>query len=498
MTAKVVMVQGTGSSVGKSVIAAGLCRIFAQDGYRVAPFKAQNMSNNSFVCPGGGEIGRAQAVQAESAGVEPAVEMNPVLLKPEGDGRSQVVVLGRADGRLTAANFYDRKRELWSVITQCLEEIMKTYDVVVIEGAGSPVEINLKRGDIVNMKVARHAKAPVLLVGDIDRGGIFASLLGTLDLFDPDERALIAGLVVNKFRGDMSLFRSGVEMLEERAGAPVLGVIPYRELVIPEEDAVALDGPRPPADRSDVDIAVIRLPRISNFDDFGPLEREPGISLRYVSRIEEMGRPDLVIIPGTKTTMADLGFLRDTGLADAIVRHREAEGKIIGICGGFQMLGSEILDPELTESDVATARGLRLLDVITTFVSSKETSQVRAEFASGPGLLAGLAGVEIDAYEIHMGRTQTRGRNFLYMRRANRPDPQADGAVSEDGRVIGTYVHGLFDDQRVRTALRSWLGGKALAGGIHSRDFRQRQYDGLAELLRESLDMGKIEAVMGF
>ncbi|MBM3947257.1 MAG: cobyric acid synthase, partial [SAR202 cluster bacterium] len=460
MTARVIMVQGTASHVGKSVLVTALCRILRQDGFRVAPFKAQNMSNNSYVTPEGGEIGRAQAAQAEAAGVEPSVQMNPVLLKPEADSRSQVVLLGKPLVTASAREYYGMKTRLWEVVTRSLDSLRSRYDVVVVEGAGSPAEVNLRENDIVNMRVARHANAPVLLVADIDRGGVFASLIGTMDLLEPEERALVRGLVVNKFRGDPSLFTSGVAFLERRTGVPVAGVLPYyREIRIPEEDSVALEqrpAPRPAV----LDVAVVRLPRISNFDDVDPLAREPAVSLRYVESADELGSPDLVIIPGSKSTVADLDWLRRTGVAEGIEALARRGTAVIGICGGYQMLGRRILDPSGAESPVGESDGLGLLRVTTTFAVTKQTHRVRASvLPPSMGLLSGVDtpdACEVMGYEIHMGHTareEDERPAFRLLERSGAPSEELDGAVSESGWVLGCYIHGLFHNGPLRGAL---------------------------------------------
>ena len=352
ISGKVLMVQGTASYVGKSTLAAALCRIFRQDGLRAAPFKAQNMSNNSYVTRDGGEIGRAQAVQAEAAGIEAAVEMNPILLKPEADNRSQVVVLGRTLRSADARSYFDMKSRLWPVVTRSLDKLRNQYDIVVIEGAGSPAEVNLKQDEIVNMRVARYADAPVLLAGDIDRGGVFASLVGTLELLDSEERAHIKAFIVNKFRGEMAILEPGLRWLEDRTGVPVAGVVPYfHDICIAEEDSVALKPHGKTGRPAPLDLAVVCLPHISNFDDLDPLEREPGVGLRYVHSVEELGAPDMIIIPGTKTTVADLDWLRMRGLAGRIQTLSGNGAIVIGICGGYQILGARILDPLRVESN---------------------------------------------------------------------------------------------------------------------------------------------------
>jgi len=492
------MIQGTSSSVGKSLLTAALCRVFARRGMRVAPFKAQNMSNNAAVCPDGAEIGRAQAVQAAASGIEPAADMNPVLLKPEGDSRSQVIVLGRPWQTLRAADYYRRKEALWPVVTAALDRLRAVYELVLIEGAGSPAELNLRALDIVNMRLARYARAPVLLAGDIDRGGIFAQLLGTLWLLEPEERALVRGLVVNKFRGDPALFADGVRILEERGGVPVLGVIPHLPaLAVPEEDAVALDSFVPAPARGGIDIAVIRLPHVANFDDFDPLIAEPGVTLRYVQMPGELGDPHAIILPGTKSTVADMGWLRATGLAEA-VRERAARGAAVaGICGGYQLLGRVIRDPCGVESRVVESAGLGLLPVETTFAENKATFRVKAQVLGGPGWLSAAAGQEVDGYEIHVGRT-AGGRPWLDV--ATRNGQRAglpDGAVSDDGRVWGCYLHGLFHNTGLR---RAWLdslcegagGHAATAPGASLHDSLER----LADVVEAALDMTRLETMI--
>ncbi len=495
---RVVMVQGTASHVGKSVLATALCRIFRQDGYRVAPFKAQNMSNNSFVTPGGGELGRAQAVQAEACGVEPQVEMNPILLKPEADHRSQVVLLGRPAAKASADYFATAKPMLWQTVAQSLDTLRAQYDVVVIEGAGSPAEINLKQNEIVNMRVALHSGAPVLLAGDIDRGGVFASLIGTMEILDPHERDAVGAFIINKFRGDLSLLEPGLVWLEERTGKPVLGVVPYyRDIEIAEEDSVSLEHRQQLKSQTGyaLDIAVMGFPHISNFDDFDPLKREPGVRLRFVENRDSLGQPDLIILPGTKTTMADLWWLRERGFAADIRRQAEAGTPVIGICGGYQMMGRRILDPHGVESPEPEADGLNLLPVDTVFAPVKETHRVRGTVAADSGLLAQAANAAVEGYEIHMGSstpTSAAARPF----RISRPGQPAadDGVISANGRAMGTYVHGLFNSYALRRALleqlAAWKGAQlpppSDTGGQLSRD---GEYDKLAQTVRNSLDM---------
>jgi adenosylcobyric acid synthase len=490
------MIQGTSSSAGKSLLAAALCRAFARRGVRVAPFKAQNMSNNAAVCADGAEVGRAQAVQAAACGVEPTADMNPILLKPEADSRSQVIVLGRPWRTLRAGSYYRRKEELWPVVTASLARLRAEYELVVIEGAGSPVELNLRYSDIVNMALALHARAPVLLVGDIDRGGIFAQLLGTLWLLPPEERAFVRGLVVNKFRGDPALFADGVRILEERGGVPVLGVLPFLPaLAVPEEDSVALDTRASRPGTAMIDVAVVRLPHIANFDDFDPLLGEPGVGLRYVESCAALGRPHAVILPGTKCTLADLAWLRARGLAEA-VGALAAGGRtsVVGICGGYQMLGRVIRDPARVESLEGEAPGLGLLPVETTFETSKATHQARARVLGGPGWLGAVAGQEVEGYEIHMGRT-CGGNPWLEITRAGGA-VLPDGAASADGRVWGCYLHGLFASAALR---RAWLASLAPAEAVRMGargESLQQALDRLADAVEAALDIRRLEAIL--
>lgn len=500
--AKVIMVQGTSSHAGKSVLTAALCRILAQDGYQVAPFKAQNMSLNSYATPDGGEIGRSQAVQAAAAMVAPRVEMNPVLLKPEADNRSQVVVLGRPRAALSARSYYGRKEELWRTVTASLDTLRLEYDVIVIEGAGSPAEINLRHVDIVNMAVARYADAPVLLVGDIERGGVFAQLVGTMALLEPEERELVKGFVINKFRGDETLLTSGLDMLQERTGVPVAGVLPYFfDIHIPEEDALGLPddagGGKDPA----VDVVVIRLPHLANFDDFDPLHHEPAVRTRYVTRAEEFGAPDLVVIPGSKTTVSDLDWLRAHGLAERILAARSAGTPVVGICAGYQMLGVELLDPEEVESPRAATMGLGLLPVSTTFLQEKSTHQVKARVVDARGLLSGCPDANLTAYEIHMGTStgEGLGHPFVLETRSGRRVELPDGALDAAGLTLGTYMHGLFHNRAVRRAMLEFVANrKGVTPPEPVSDIDQNEeYDKLAAFVRERVDLDLVYRAAG-
>ena len=499
---KVIMVQGTSSHAGKSVLTAALCRIFAQGGYAVAPFKAQNMSLNSYATPDGGEIGRSQAVQAAAAMTPPRVEMNPVLLKPEADNQSQVVVLGRPQKALAARAYYDRKDELWRTVTTSLDALRRDFDVVVIEGAGSPAEINLRHVDIVNMAVARYAGAPVLLVGDIERGGVFAQLIGTMALLEPEERNLIKAFIINKFRGDESLLTSGLEMLRERTGVPTAGVLPYFfGIHIPEEDALSLPENTEGEESPIVDIAVMRLPHLANFDDFDPLHQEPGVRVRYVSNVKEFGEPDLLVIPGSKTTVADLDWLRGQGLAKRILDARAAGTPVVGICAGYQMLGAELLDPDGIESSQQRTPGLGLLPTSTTFLPEKATFQVQARVVGGRGLLSGCADVDLTAYEIHMGVTSGKDpmQPFMLHTRSGERVDLPDGAMDVAGMTFGTYMHGLFHNRRLRRSILEWLAkSKSAVLPESTTDIDpSAEYDKLAALVRENLDLELIYRVSG-
>jgi adenosylcobyric acid synthase len=501
MTANVLVVLGTSSSAGKSLLVTALCRIYAQRGVRVAPFKGQNMSNNAAVCPNGAEIGRAQAVQAAAAGIEPTADINPVLLKPEADSRSQVVLMGRPVRTESAQSYYQRKQQLWSSVTEALDRLRERYELVIVEGAGSPVELNLKDGDIVNLAVARYAQAPVLLVGDIDRGGIFAQLLGTLWLMEPEEQALVKGLVVNKFRGDPALFTDGIEILEERSGVAVLGVVPYlRDLGIPEEDAVALDEPRigrGSGERAVIDIAVIKLPRISNFDDFDPLDAEAGVRVRYISRVEEMDNPDAVIIPGTKSTVADLTWMKEQGLTEAVRRLAGSGVPVVGICGGYQMMGRAIRDPQHIEAQVDEVTAIGLLPTVTTFAGQKATHQAEARIVANRGWLSSLVGQTVSGYEIHMGRTQGGEPWLEITQRSGAAVRVADGAMSDDGRLWGCYLHGLFGNRSFRHAWLATLGWQPPATelGLSASDY-EVAFDRLADGVASVLDIEKLDTII--
>lgn len=504
--AKVIMVQGTGSYVGKSVIVSALCRIFKQDGYRVAPFKAQNMALNSFVTLDGLEMGRAQVTQAEAAGIEPNVDMNPILLKPSGDVKAQVVVMGKPIGNMSGRQYYRNKEKLLKVVKDSFKRLSSLYDIVVIEGAGSPAEVNLRKNDLVNMKMAQVADCPVILAGDINVGGVFAWLVGTLELLNASERGRVKGFIINKFRGDIEILKPGLDFLEKRTKKPVLGVVPYyHNISIPEEDSIARE--RYPLaynvrGKDNINIDVIYLPHISNFTDFDPLEKEPGINLRYVERAADLGEPDCIIIPGSKNAIDDLLYLKNSGLAETITRKVKNGAHIVGICGGYQMLGKKIKDPDSIESRRKAIEGLGLLPLTTIISRKKETHRIEGE-----DLLFGSGGLK--GYEIHMGKSRLESGfkavcNIL--KRSGSSVDIIDGAVTADKRVWGTYVHGLFDNDNFRRAFIdslwksrscSFASKNTRSGNLSFSEEKEREYDKLADLFRDNLDMNKIYSILG-
>src|SRR5262245_53989866 len=499
MAAHVLMIQGTSSSVGKSLLVTALCRLFARRGMRVAPFKAQNMSNNAAVCADGAEIGRSQAVQAAAAGIAPTADMNPILLKPEGSGRTQVIAMGHHRYTVATREYGRYKDELWPLVTAALDRLRATYDLVLIEGAGSPAELNLRTRDLANMAVARYAQAPVLLVGDIERGGIFAQLLGTLWLCSPEEQAMVRGLVVNKFRGELGFFREGVCMLEERSRLPVFGVIPYLpDLQVPAEDAADLDvqSPASPPGQGSTEIVVIRLPHIANFDDSAPLAAEQGVPVRYVSSQATLGQPHAVILPGTKSTIADLLWLREQGLDRSIQRLAQAGAGVVGICGGYQMLGRRIQDPPGVESTLPEVAGLALLPVDTIFEPIKATHQAEARVLGGPGWLAALQGQALQGYEIHMGRTTSQQPWLAMSRRSEIPMAFADGAVEAAGQIWGCYLHGLFANEALRRAWLASLGWHETLSPAGASPDVQTMLDNLAAHVAAHMDMQRLQTII--
>ena len=488
--ARPIMIQGTMSNAGKSMIAAGLCRIFAQDGYRVAPFKSQNMALNSFVTSEGLEMGRAQVVQAECAGIDPMVCMNPILLKPTSDEGSQVIVNGQVVGNMSAAEYFRRKKEFAGDIRKAYEKLSDMADIIVVEGAGSPAEMNLRQDDIVNMGLAEMIDAPVLLVGDIDRGGVFAQLIGTVDLLEENERKRVKGFIVNKFRGDPGLFEDGIRILEERGRTKVVGVVPWLDVKLDDEDSLSERFRAVPAKH--FDIAVIRLKHISNFTDFDTFEQLEDVSVRYVSSPEELGDPDMIVIPGSKNTIADLKWLKEAGIAGRITEKAEEGTVIFGICGGYQMLGRSVEDPQGTESG-GREDGLCLLPVDTELGNEKERRSYSGEIAGATGVLEDLKGAGVRGYEIHMGRT---------LPYEDLTEFTSGGTGYCRGDIYGSYVHGLFDRREIMTRVICAISGRKgaeidVSRAVDYEAFRQTQYDILAQKLRESLDMDYIYGLMG-
>ncbi len=523
--AKTLMIQGTASSVGKSLLTAALCRIYSRRGIRVAPFKAQNMALNSWVTPDGLEIGRAQALQAFAARVDIDVRMNPILLKPEGDSVSQVVLNGKAWKRAKAGEYWNERDVLWPAVTSALDSLRSDYELVIIEGAGSPAEINLRKGDIVNMAVALYANAPVLLVGDIDRGGVFASFVGTLALLEEEERALVKAFIINKFRGDLALLSDGLTMLADRTGGrPTLAVVPWiRGLALAEEDSTALDEVRftiqpegisgdklssadpkasslndPCSDRI-IDIAVIRFPRISNFDDVDALASEAGVHVRFISSRASLGKPDAIILPGSKSSIADLAWLEESGLGEAVRAFALRGGAVVGLCGGYQMLGKSLSDPLGAEGGGVSAganecAGLGLLGHETVFGTEKSTRRTKAVVEGGEGAFKLASGALVEGYEVHMGMTSPIPGQAAF----RLEDGSGEGARTADGRVWGTYLHGVFDRPGFR---RAWLRSIGWAGNLHGgealSELRDRELDRLADQVETAMDMKALDKIIG-
>jgi len=508
MIAKRIMIQGTGSGVGKSVICAALCRIFKQDGYSVAPFKSQNMALNSFVTKDGGEMGRAQVVQAEASCIEPTVDMNPILIKPTKDTGAQIIIKGKPLSDMSAKEYqkYKTQKELIQIVSESFLKLATEYEIVVIEGAGSPAEVNLRDKDIVNMRMAKIAQTPVVLVGDIDRGGVFAWIVGTLELLTREERNFVKGLIINKFRGDIDILKPGLDYLERKCKKEVLGVIPYfKNIKIEEEDSVSLEKRRNssiPSKKDIIFIEVLYLPHISNFTDFDPLEKEGDVYLKYVGNGEPIGKPDLLIIPGTKNTIGDLEYLREKGYEDQVLRLVQEGKKILGICGGYQMLGEKIEDPYHTESLRERKKGLGLLSIITVLEKTKLTSQIKASLQKNNLF---NTEEEIKGYEIHMGRTEFfKGIKplFLIKERFSQSVKIEDGAIDEKRGIFGTYIHGIFENSAFRRAFLNFLRKeKGLSPlfpprKISTQEEKDKEYNKLAELVRNNLNMKKIYKIM--
>ncbi|MCC2255899.1 cobyric acid synthase [Ruminococcus sp. CLA-AA-H200] len=541
-TSRPIMIQGTMSNVGKSALAAGLCRVLAQDGFSVAPFKSQNMALNSFITKEGLEMGRAQVMQAEAAGIDPEAAMNPILLKPTNDTGSQVIINGIPVGVMSAVEYYRHKKEYIPYIIGAYESLSRRFDVIVIEGAGSPAEINLKKDDIVNMGMAELVDAPVLLAGDIDRGGVFAQIAGTVMLLEEQERRRIKGTIINKFRGDVSILKPGLTMLEDLTKIPVLGVVPYFNLDLDDEDSLTERFEnRKKKKAALVDIAVIRLPRISNFTDFAPLEAMEEVNVRYIDSPSEFGNPDAVILPGTKNTIQDLLWLRQSGLEAQILKYGAKGGVIFGICGGYQMLGLAVRDPKGAEQK-GSIRGMGLLPAETVFEEEKRRTRVHGRFCRMSGVLSGLSGARYEGYEIHMGRT-TAGTGEHAPKALSESAANAEGACGgplvtlardaeacsaaipgegygmengmrngtecetretdgvQSGSVYGCYIHGIFDSPEVsggfvKALLRKKGYDPERVKAVNWKTYKEEQYDRLADILRESLDMEAIYQII--
>lgn len=503
--AKKIMFQGTSSHVGKSILTTAFCRIFKQDGYRTAPFKAQNMALNSYVTPSGGEIGRSTVAQAEAAGEVPIVEMNPVLLKPTGNQHSQVILLGKPVGNYSASEYQNTySQRAWESVQKSLEYMESHYDRLVIEGAGSPAEVNLKKNDIVNMRIALEAKAPVFLIADIDRGGALASIVGTLALLEPEERAMVKGLVINKFRGDITLLNPALDFLEEKTGVPVAGVIPHLDkLGIDQEDSVSLQDLPSDHVMRDIHIAVIQTPKISNFTDFDALSKEPDVTVRFVQQGDLIGTPDLIMLPGSKNTTEDLLYLKRQGYAKEIQELAAAGTPVIGICGGYQMLGEKVMDPLHVESENDEVDGLGLLPLETSMHGTKNTYQVKADCVSLPFLGMDYAGKHLSGYEIHMGETRTTAPVegiFHITSRSMKPVDVSDGYINKSHTVFGTYCHGIFDNDDLRRAvinvLREKKGLKALPMQFRYHAYKEEQFDRLADCVRKHFNMDLLKEVL--
>lgn len=486
-----IMVVGTSSGAGKSITVTGLCRVFYRDGYKVAPFKSQNMALNSYISKTGGEMGRAQVVQAMASGIEPEAYMNPVLLKPTTARKIQVIVNGKSIGNMSGLEYGKFKTSLKKDIMKSYDYIRENYDISVIEGAGSPVEINIKEEDIANMGMAKMADAPVILVADIDRGGVFASVYGTIMLMTPEERARVKGVIINKFRGDVEILKPGLSKLEELTGVPVVGVMPYSDIDIEDEDSLT-DRFKNSKENKGIKISVIKLKHISNFTDIDALSIQDDVTINYVTSADELGNEDMIVIPGSKNTIDDLKDIKDRGIATEIIKASRNGTVIVGICGGFQILGERVKDPYGIESDIKEIPGLGILDTETVMEKEKNTIQYTGKFTNTKGILEGLDGVEIKGYEIHQGVTSGN-----------------ESSVTEDDHIVavvkdnifGTYLHGIFDNEKVtRTILnkiREKKGMEQLGEGITFDEYREREFDKLEKVVRENIDIKKIYEILG-
>lgn len=494
-----IMIVGTASNVGKSIITAGLCRIFYQDGNTVSPFKSQNMALNSFITKSGKEMGRAQVVQAEAAGIEPEVYMNPILLKPTTDRKSQVIVNGKVYKNMDAKEYFAYKHNLKSDIMEAYNYIKENFDISVLEGAGSPAEINLKDDDIVNMGMAEMAEAPVILVADIDRGGVFASIYGTIMLLEEEERKRIKGVIINKFRGDKGLLMPGIEMIENLTNIPVLGVLPFVKLGIEEEDSLGIDKYNEKKEGK-IKISIIKLKHISNFTDIDALSHYEDVSLKYVEKASELGDEDMIVIPGSKNTVEDMKDLIERDISTKIVRLAKAGTLVFGICGGFQIMGQKIMDPHELESNLKEISGLGLLEIETVMEREKTTTQYTNEIKSVGGILEGAEGIEIKGYEIHQG--------YSYLENNISEDETCKRCIFGDGKLkgmvkdnlIGTYIHGVFDNSEFTNFLlnkiRKEKGLDNMKENFSFSEYKNQEYDKLADVLRENLDINKIYEIM--
>lgn len=499
-----VMIQGCASSVGKSLLSAGLCRIIKQDGFAVAPFKSQNIALNSSITKKGLEMGRAQVVQAQAAGIEPTVEMNPILLKPTSDKKSQVIINGKVFGNMDFREYHKIIPTLKDMLSETYKSLSDQFDYIVLEGAGSPAEINLREGDIVNMGMAEIADCPVILIGDIDKGGVFAFLAGTMMLLKDHERARIKGVIINKFRGDIKLLEPGLKMIEDIIEVPVLGVVPYMDIDIEDEDSIS-ERLHKVVNSGEVDVAVIRLPMLSNYTDYNAFSLEKSITMRYVHDLKDLGNPDLIIIPGSKNTIEDLLYLKSIGMDEAIIRHAKAGKSVIGICGGYQMLANALYDPDKTESNIESISGLGLLDMSVKFEKTKTTTQAKGAVNLGSvGLLAGLSNCPVEGYEIHMG-VNSFGKDvkpcIKITERNGVSSDIIDGVCNKAGNVFGTYMHGVFDSGVfIRGIINNIRRDKGIAEDsskqITYAQYKEQQYDKLANILRNSLDMDRIYRIL--
>ena len=500
MSARTLMIQGTGSGVGKSIITAALCRAFYREGYKVAPFKAQNMSLNSYVTEEGGEMGRAQVFQAEACGITPHVTMNPILLKPNADNNSQVVVMGKAVDQRNAKDFYANRPNYVKEVKQAFDTLKNKYELIIMEGAGSPAEINLRQYDMVNMAMAEMADAPVLIVSDIDRGGVFAWMKGTLDLLSQSEQERVRGFIINQFRGDIDLLKPGVTQFEEMTGKPVLGVIPFDAgLFVDEEDAIPHhSSPFVSSGRSVIDVAIVQLPHIANFTDFSPLVADPNVAVRYVRSPVQAGRPDLLILPGTKNTINDLQFVKEMGWNQYFLSFHEGDGLILGICGGFQMLGTQLSDPTQVESSIQEIKGLGFIQASTIMEQEKVT---RRKIRSTLPSTIFQQGLEVDGYEIHSGRTRYGKEYTLLFQSSNGDCSHSLGLCNEEGNIIGTYLHGFLDNDPIREGFLKYVRNRKNLpqpeAVFNYQEFRSRQLDRLTDLVTRSIDMSEVKRIIG-